>query len=95
MRLIVYPIECVVIKVVPCSLHTLLQATVSAEGRSGNCQQMRHNLFLWFIWKEVQSSVTSTVSFLKMSDPGPKTHLLTSAERKCLQSIKGNADEML
>lgn len=30
-----------------------------------------------------------------MSGRGPKTHFLTSAERKCLQSIKGNADKTL
>lgn len=58
-------------------------------------QQMRHSLFLWFIRREVQSSVTSAVPFLTMSDPAPKTHSLTSAERKCLPSIKGNADEVL
>ena len=41
------------------------------------------------------SSLTSSVPFLTMSGCGPKTHFLTSAERKCLQSIKGNSDEIL
>lgn len=45
--------------------------------------------------KEVQSSITSMVPFLTVSGRGPKTHFLTSAERKSLQSIKGNAGRTL
>ena len=68
---------------------------------SGCNKQMRHNHFLRFIRRAPQrekkewSSITSTVLFLTMSGYGPKTHFLTSAERKCLQSIKGNAVKML